>query len=89
MRKVILLLEPKVDVYDTRWVLIFLRRLVKKIKRSRTINTLGNEVTNSTVKNIKRIHLSPLANITTDPDSLEFICYQAVQGEQMRSQFQW
>lgn len=54
------------------------------------INLLMQEP-NSTilVSDLKRIHWSALANITTDPDSLEFICYQAVQGEQMRSQSQW
>lgn len=41
------------------------------------------------VPDLKRIHWSDSANITTYPDSLEFICYQAVQGEQMRSQSQW
>lgn len=41
------------------------------------------------VPDLKRIHLSASANITTDPDCLEFICYQAVQGEQMRSQSEW
>lgn len=41
------------------------------------------------VRDLKRNHLSASANITTDPDSLEFICYQAVKGEQMRSQSQW
>lgn len=41
------------------------------------------------VPDLKRIHLSALANITKDPDSLEFICYQAILGEQMRSPSQW